>query len=421
MKSKTQTRPRPPRRALVAKSIVRGPALSLGSQLIGLAQLLVLLWRVGANESTDAYFYLFNIGMLPIQIVIVGVMYPLLLNDDKITRRAIKRLRWLTPLLCSLLVAAGAGWLYISERLGPDLAPIAVASLVNATLQARVWFRAVTAEAAGNPRWISGVALPANFLALLILLFPFSSAPSAVLFMICGLIIGNSVLLVVMARLRVGDEVVRLSPRSKAQRSSASLWFLGKAGIGYVGLTVLQSLAVLLPASAVTLLNLAVKIVGSISATLVNSVMPILVHQKIDSPAAGRKFLRILTAGLVIASSLGIVGVAAYRPELTVPAVCLSLWAVASAAAGTAQRMSFRFLKPSASRVTILAVPVVVGFALASVNLPGFQLVVLLCAYAGVDAATSTLLLVSLKDRLMSAILGGVSAGLAGIWFFALR
>ncbi|GAB2741262.1 hypothetical protein ACX801_23430 [Arthrobacter bambusae] len=400
----------------VLRTFARGPALSLGSQAIGLAQLALLLWRVGANEATDAYFYLFNMGMLPIQIVVVGMMYPLLLNEEKITRTAMKRVRWLTPLLCCSLILAGAAWLYASGRSGFALLPIAIGSFLNAGLQARVWFRAVTAEAEGNPRWISGVALPANGLAMMTLLLPIADATTAVVLMLIGLVLGNGTLLVVMSRLRVGDEVLRRAPRSKSGKSTAPYWFLGKAGIGYIGLVVLQSLAVLLPPSAVTLLNLAVKVVGSASATLVNSVMPILVHQNINSPSAGRRFLRVLVAGLTVISAFGIVGVALFLPDLTVPAICLGLWSLSSAAAGAAQRMSFRFLKPSASRVTIIAVPVVVAFALWSVHMPAFQLVVLLCAYAGVDAATSTLLLISLKDKLMATVLGSVLIGLAVIW-----
>ena len=51
--------------------------------------------------------------------------------------------------------------------------------------------------------------------------------------------------------------------------------------IGFVAQTVMQSLAVLLPAASLTMLNLANKLVGSISATFVNATMPLLVDPEV--------------------------------------------------------------------------------------------------------------------------------------------
>ena len=66
--------------------LLQGPALSLTSQAAGAVQLVLILVRVGSNRSTDAYFYLWSLGMLPTQILCVGVMYPLLLNRERIAR-----------------------------------------------------------------------------------------------------------------------------------------------------------------------------------------------------------------------------------------------------------------------------------------------------------------------------------------------
>jgi len=401
------------------KSIFRGPALSLASQMIGLVQLVVLLVRTGANEATDAYFYLFNIGMLPIQVLIVGVMYPLLINSERISRRGIRRIQWGTPAVSVVLMVGGAGYLYLNGRLPVELWPLAVAALVNAIVQALLWFRGVTAEAAGNPRWNAAIALPANALATLTLLIPFHSAATTVVVMVGGLVIGNATLLLFAVRARLGREVVESAPVDASGRTGA-YWFFTKASVGYVGLIVLQSLAVLLPAAAVTLLNVGVKIVGSIAATFVNAVMPQMIHHQSDSIGPSKRFLRGLVGVLAGASALVVAGVAIVANELVVPAICVGLWVVASSSSAIAQRMSFRFLAPSASRITLIVVPVVVALAVVSSVAPGFQLVVLLCAYAAVDGASAALLLFALRDRAMSRVLAVTCLALAGIWILAL-
>jgi hypothetical protein len=401
------------------RSILRGPALSLGSQLIGLIQLALLLWRAGANESTDAYFYLFNIGMLPIQVLIVGVMYPLLLNNERITRRGIRRVRQGAPVISLLLMVGGAAYLYLNDRLSSALWPMAIAALINAFVQAHLWFRGVTAEAGGNPRWNAAIALPANALAAISLLIPFDSPTTSVTVMVLALVLGNVALLAIAAKMRLGDDVVESAPESSPRRTGA-YWFLTKASVGYIGLVVLQSLAVQLPPSAVTLLNIGVKIVGSTASTFVNAVMPRIIHHRTDSMEPSRRFLRWLVA-ILGGMSIFVIGLTwALYPALLVTAICVGLWVIASSSSAIAQRMSFRFLRPNASRVTLIAVPAVVLLALASSSSPGFQLVVILCAYAAVDGATATLLLFALRDRLMSWILLGTCLALATLWTIAL-
>lgn len=397
------------------RSLLRGPGLSLASQLVGLVQLLLLLWRAGANEVTDAYFYLFTIGMLPIQVLIVGVMYPLLLNAERISRRGIRAIQWATPALSVVLILGGAGFLYVNGRLPVELLPLVGMSLVNACVQALLWFRSVTAEAGGNPRWNAAIALPANALAMVTLLVPFDSPAIVVTVMVAALITGNLVLLAFAVRARLGAEVVAAAPESTTG-GRGIYWFFTKATVGYVGLTVLQSLAVLLPPSTLTILNVGGKIVGSIAATFVNAVMPLIIHHQTESIEPSRRFLRGLVGALTGLSAAAVVAASAFNSSLLIPAICVGLWVVASTSAAIAQRMSFRFLPPSASRITIVAVPLVVLLALASSTMPGFQLVVLLCAYAAVDGATATLLLFTLRDRLMSWVLAATCAALAAIW-----
>jgi hypothetical protein len=383
----------------------------------------LLLWRAGANEATDAYYYLFSVGMLPIQIVLVGVMYPLLLNSERLTRRALVRLRWFTPLLSIVLMVGGATWMMMGGRLPVELFPIAILSIVNGYFQSRLWYRAVTAEASGNARWISGIALPANLLAALTLLFPWGTSVTAVVAMQIALVVGNTGLLLVSRHLEVGDAVVAKAPLTSTStsesRSTGTYWFLTKSSIAYLGLTVLQSLAIMLPASSLTLLNVAAKIVGSVSATLVNAIMPLVIHQDTESRVGAERFLRALLWLLGIGGALFVSVVGFSYPVLTAAALCVSLWVIGSSASAVSQRMAFRFLAPNASRVTIVVVPIVVAIALLSSMAPHFQLLTLICAYASLDGLTGAVLLRSLGNNWLSLVMSVLCAAIAAVWFMS--
>lgn len=398
------------------RKVLRAPAMSIASQGVGVLQLGLLLLRAGANEATDAYYYLFNMGMLSISGIVVGVVYPSLLNQQRLSRSDLRWLRNLVPVLCLLIVGGGAAWLAVNGRLGQGLYLLAVLSGANAVVQARLWFRAVAAEAGGHAVWIAGVALPANIMAVVALAPPWPAPNLAVTAMTGGLLVGNIGLLVVMRRRCVGDDVLVHGAAVTGSRSG-SAWFLGTAGVAFVSQSVMQSLAVLLPAAGLTLLNLATKVVGSISAAFVNATMPMLVHERTDSTAPARRFLRIVMLTEALGGSLLVVGTHLVRPEFTTAAVVVAVWMVGSGAAAVAQRMSFRFLPAQdVARRQIASVVVVVPLALLSAWDRHFTLTVLLCAYAAIDVLTGALLLWPLKDRRMGAVLVAGAAALAATW-----
>lgn len=400
---------------MTSRTALRAPAISLASQIIGLGQLALIILRAGTNEATDAYFYLFNLGMVPISCIVVGMMYPALLNRHKMSRRGLARIRWITPLASIVFVAGGSGWLGLHGRLGVSLLGVALLSAANALVQALLWYRAVAAEASGNAFWISGVALPANVLALVVLIYPWPAPALAMTVMTGALVVGNLGLLAVQRRLRIGDSVLESAPEESSS-PGGPFWFLSLASLQFIGQTFLQSLAVLLPPSTVTLLNIGYKIVGSVSATFVNASMPLLIHQKTVSPEGARRFLRIVVVvvaagGVVLAAGTRIV-----RPELFAPAVIIAIWLITSSASAVATRMSYRFLAPHATARTMTVIIVVVALAIVSSTGPGFALAVLLCAYAALDGASAMLLLWPLRDRLMSLVLAGALAALAVGW-----
>ncbi|WP_206489605.1 hypothetical protein [Rhodococcus sp. KRD162] len=161
---------------------------------------------------------------------------------------------------------------------------------------------------------------------------------------------------------------------------------------------------------------MATKIVGAASATLVNAVVPALIHQSTESPESGRKFLRFLWIGLgPIAFGSSVAAFTWFR-DFAAPVVIVGLWLICATTAAVAQRMTFRFLPPSASRLTMASVSLVAVVAIASSRSSNFDVNVLLAAYASVEALTGMLLLFALRIRLLGFYSMLCVLFLAGAW-----
>lgn len=391
------------RRRLTA--VMTAPAVSLASQLAGLIQVALLLLRGGASEATDAYFYLFGLGLTPTFMLISGVMYPQLINERGMTARALQTLRLATPLLGAGLVAAGAGWLQYRGRLADGLLPLTLVLLLNAVLQAKLYFRTTCAEASGLAVWSAGIALPSNAIACVVLLYPWSSTERATTAMASGLLIGNVALLIVMRARGVGSSTAPFEKQGAASRVRSS-WFLARGVIGYGNGLVLASAAVLLPASSITLLNVASKVVAAVGSTFTNSVLPTLVHRSSSTPRAAQRFLRALMLVLSGAGAVALLLCALLAAKYLFTCAAIVLWMIASSAAAVSQRAAFRFLR---ARVfaPVLAWGVTVVAVVLLVSAQGHLTVDrLLLAYATMDAGAAVLLLLLLRDRLLAGLLG---------------
>ena len=384
-------------------------------------QLVGLLYRHGATASTDAYFYLFGFGLLPVQILVVGVFYPLLLNEQRISRRGAMRFyRW-TPFIAVLTVTAGGVVLAATGRMTTTVIVTAVLCAANAAVQGALWCRAVTVEASGEARFVASVALPANLAALTVLVFPWPTSAWTVNAMMLGLLAGNLALFAVFYRRRLGSDVVAGLPASpgRSQRRGF-LWFFGKSAVGYGGSLTIQSISLTLPASALTLLAVPSKIVASVSTTFVNAVVPKYVHQQSASAAfANRLLARLLSVEAALTSAI-VLGIAVAGVPYVALAAAVALWLLASTSAAVSQRVSFRFLHPRASRATMLVVPVVVVAAAVSTRSPNFNLTALVCAYALIDGGTSLLLLTALRLR-RAALFSALTCGaILALWGYTL-
>jgi hypothetical protein len=320
------------------------------------------------------------------------------------------------PLLVLVVISGGTAWFALQGRLDISVIQIAILSAINAAVQSLLWYRAVLAEASGNPLWVSAVALPANLFAIVALLVPWTTSTTTVIAMLVALILGNVLFLIYGRQHHVGDGTVQLLSPTRSARPSAHVWFLSKSAVGQVGLAIIQSVSVVLPASMLTLLTIPTKVVGSIAASVVNAVMPRLVHQGTTSQAPARRFLRWTMLALVgIGIILVLAAALAFSSYLEAAAIT-ALWLLGSAASAVAQRATFRFLPPSASKVTLIIIPLVVTASVLSSLSPHFTWVSILCAYSLIDSASAFLLLLALKDRPMSALMGLVTIILAVRW-----
>lgn len=389
----------------------RAPAASLLSQVVGLAQVGLLLVRAGANEATDAFFYLFTLGLIPTLMLITGIVYPRLVSTSPMSSRGLQRMRLAAPTVAAALVVAGSLWIRSQGRLHDELVPLACLLLLNAVLQARLYFRAAASEAGGVALWSAGIALPANAGAVALLLLPWSSPAHAVTAMAAGLLGGNAALLIIMRRRRVGQSV--LDGASEEAVAGGSGWFFARGVTGYASHLALSSAAVLLPASSVTILNVAAKLVTAVTGTFTNAILPALIHHRTETPAAAKRFLRWLVGSLAGISAVLVPAVLIIEPDLGVAAVLTSVWLIGSSASAVAQRTAYRFLVPNAFLPAMLWAATVVVAVLLAAQADELTIKTLIGAYAILDVGTAAILLWLVRDRRMAAVLGAGACGVA--------
>lgn len=389
--------------------------IALASQVMGLVQIGLLLLRAGANEATDAYFYLFNLGLVPTFLLLNGILYPQLIGTGAPSRRYVRSIRVGTVCASGGLVLAGSFWLHHRGRLGEELAPLAAILIANALIQSVLYGRALLAEADGNASWSAGIAFPANVLACLSLLIPWSSPPLAATAMATGLLLGNIALCLQMARSRVGHDVSASLPERNSTHAPPVL-LIARSGTSYGSQLLLSSIAVLLPPSSLTILNLCTKVVAAVSTTFTNAFLPRFINRGTRSPRKAIMFLRVCVLSL---APLGFVltGIAVFvDPAYLGLGLLLTMWLISSSASSIAQRASYRFLP-----ISVFLGPMIFTIACClSVSIATYlgqlSLTVLLTTYGVLDLGAACLLLWSLRarrDSFLILLLCGVTAGVA--------
>jgi hypothetical protein len=387
------------------------------SQFIGLVQILLLTRNGGAGSGSDAYFFLFSMALLPIQILLAGLLYPLLLNQTGTTPRTLRRLRLLTPWACVIMVMVGALWLWHLGKLTPSIYGLVILCALNGLVSARLWYYCLELAADGEVIWLAGVALPANILACLVIVNAWSPSTARATIMVGGLLAGNIALLIYLSatgRASTTDHP-HVDPTTSTRSSGG--WFLAKSVTGYASQDILEALALLLPAASLTILNIINRIVGSISTTVVSSVLPKLVNRQSTSRADVATFTRWLAA--ILALPFCIVGATSLVLHLPYQEYVFTTlaWLLASGMNVSAQRMAYRFLAPSASVLSIISAVLVISFLVIASMMPWFTLKVLFVGAIALDALPAAFLLWTLSERAMSMVTFLVFLGACGLLF----
>lgn len=377
---------------LTRSRYLRAPVISGLSQLLGLVQIALLTRATDTGIATDAYFLLFGFALLPSQILVAGVWYPMLINKVGTTPRTHHLLRVAAPSLVVVAVLGGTVLLALRDRLPANAELMVPLLITNGMIAVSLWFDALWLAARGRATWFAGVALPANAFACVALALPWTTLDRRVVAMLVGLVVGNALLWLYFRVTRMGPRSEQLPTGTGSARSSAS-WFLAKSASGHVGLNLVQALALTLPASSVTILSILTRVVGSTSTTAINALMPTLVNANQSSREPALRFLWLvsapLTAALVVTSVVS--AVLGFDP-VTYAAVGIG-WVIAASGNAVAQRLAYRFLDPAASRVSIVvmfAILAVLGVAAATGTL---SLPILVVGCVTIEAVTAMALL----------------------------
>lgn len=399
-------------------SYLSAPVVSALSQLTGLVQIVLLTRSGGAGRGSDAYFFLFSMALLPIQILLAGLLYPLLLNQTGAAPRLLRTLRLLTPWACVITVLIGALWLWHLGKLTPSLYALVTLCAVNGFVSARLWYHCLELAADGDVMWLAGIALPANVLACLVIADAWTPSTARATAMVGGLLVGNLGLLVhlsAVGRLKVIEYVAPAHLESGKRGSSA--WFLAKSVTSYASRDVLEALALLLPTASLTILNILNRIVGSVSTTVVSSVLPKLINRKTTSQADVAAFTRWLALLLALPFCIaGIIALVVHLPYQEYVFIALA-WLLASGMNVSAQRMAYRFLSPSASVLSVVSAVVVTGLLVVAATTTWLTLKLLFMGAIALDALPAVFLLWTLAERGMSLVTLFVFLSAGGLLF----
>lgn len=400
----------------------RAPAVAAASQFLGLVQIYLLTRQHGAGTASDAYFFLFSMSLLPTQVLLVGVAYPILLNSGSgAERRSVSQLQRLVPAVCVGSVAVGTAWLFHVHRLTDAIGVLVAACAANGFISAINWHRALRIAADGNAMWLAGVALPANAVACLAIIDPWNSASTRATAMVLGLLVGNLILCGAFVRanapvptatadvaIATGLVPRTLTPDRRGVELTArrrdDLWYLAKSVLGYAGGNVIQALALLLPAASVTILNVVMRLVGVLPTTVVSTLLPRVVNRASDAPDAALRLGRWIAYGMypILLACLALTSAKLVPdgPEVLV----VSAWLIPASLNAIAHRVAYRFLAPAASVWSVVTTVLILTFLSLAAGASWFSLNVVLLSCMALDAVPGACILWTLKQRDLSVL-----------------
>lgn len=399
--------------------------INLTSQGLGLIQYLVLISWVGASRTSDFFFLVLAWSSLPMQLVVTGVVFPLLLRGAvDSAARWLQIAQLLIPL--SLAVPVAVFWTFIALVKLPIAIMLLTAAYSWCVLQ-------VTAE--GFRRAVAGDALVLSAatlwgtlgsitgLAMGMVIAPDMSVP----LMLAAGVLGQGAFLWILAghtagRRRGRDSLAEQPAVADPPKQSAtdSGWYLGKAAAGYGGGIALQSFSAFMPAAFLTYFSVFQRLIGGVASAFSNSVLPRYVHVDTVSPTAAVRLtgrVVVVVLGLGLAASLCCFSVG--RPVLAGWCLIATAWCVAALCGATIQRLTYRLLPPSNALIPIVICILTLGIVSTAFAFGYRSPSIILLAVVALDGATSVLLLRKLDLAKASWALGGILVGvvLTGLAF----
>jgi len=346
------------------KVVAAAPTLSITSQLLGVAQLALLLGTFGATPVTDQYFLLFSWSIIIPQVLMMGWAYPSLLQSKSHNPRIRRRLVVLSS-VGSAIATCAASYVYGElSTVGPANHTLTAMLAVSAFAAGPVWAFSIEAAATGSGMWLAAVALPANFFAVLALLLPEDSSAAKTTNMALGIIIGNVsfAILVLMLRARSRRRVdypCEFYPRLRTE-------YLAYSTAGFGTATFLQTVAATLPSSSLSMLAVVNRLVASAVTTLVSTLLPRLINTKTQNVQTPPAIIKVGVASLVIVAAMNL----ALNKTTTANAIPLQqlaglglVWFVAAGTNAITQRVAMRDLTPRSTLVGSVAGLIVVVIA----------------------------------------------------------
>lgn len=314
--------------------------VNLVSQVAGLVQYGLLILLSGADATTDFLFLLIAWFSIPLQTIIAGVAYPLLLRGQSVRARMFAHF--------ATLLTVGAGlvpfWI-LNAKIEQVRDPWVVFCLgcVHALAVARASWLAYVDAAKGETRLLAAVTLFSSLGGIIGVACAALMSQDGVLGLLVGAVGCQVVFVALLQRRRDAADEVSPTEVSVALGSDWG-WYLGKSFAGYGAGLGMQSLAAALPPSALTVFSLAQRLVGGVSGLFSNTVLPRLVH------SGSRSASPAVRAGALLASGLGFCAVLWFLVSVSVSVDAAVLgtlglsWMAASLFAAGVQRAAYRFL-----------------------------------------------------------------------------
>lgn len=349
-------------------------------------------------------------SLLPIQILQLGVVYPLRLRGS-----AQHAVGWAsaTPTLSSLSTIVGWLWLAHIDKV-PEQGVLLVTILsFNGFCGAMLWDRATALAAIGDGRWLAAVALPANLAAVTVIIYPWHPSSLRVTLMTVGLVMGNLIGLSLVDR-STPPSLVGKAPGSANPPSG---WFLAKAISGHSAFALTQGIAATLPVSGVTTFFVISRIVGSVSMSGVSAIIPKHINANSSSPKQGTRLMMVVGGvGAGITTLVVIWAMLSSYIDRGLVALA-SLWLAATSINLICQRLAARFLSAAAAAVTVAGVFASLGVLALLSRQPNFGLPYLLSSVVLTEILPASSILVLLSMRRASiALLLGTTAIMMLIW-----